>query len=145
MSKSQSTTRETKATELIQTRAVTLYVGQGVAEVKGSKGETYRVTSTGCTCPDSQRRQVDCKHVLATKALCAEYHRLKLAAELGETIRPSAALVVGSPDNSAGWGAGAPLRPNLEDDMSKLIGTGFGPQPVLCNEPGATPRLARGG
>ena len=36
---------------------------------------------------------MECKHILATKALCREYHALKAKAEQGETVKPSAALV----------------------------------------------------
>ena len=93
MSKSQSTTRETKAVELIQSGAVTLFVGQGMAEVKGSGSNVYRVTKDGCTCPDRQKRGQPCKHEIACRQLCAEYRELKAKADQGERIRPSSALL----------------------------------------------------
>ena len=88
-----NTSRESKAQALLESGAVQLFVGQGHALVTGSKGTTYRVTKAGCECPDAVKRQRDCYHTLAVKQLCAEYHRLKLAAELGERVKPSAALV----------------------------------------------------
>ena len=93
MSKSQSITREAKATELIPSGAVTLFVGQGTAEVKGSKGVTYTVTKDQCGCPDFTRRGVDCKHRIASRLLCEEFKALKAAAQRGETIRPSRHLL----------------------------------------------------
>ena len=89
----QSTTREARAQALIDSGAVTLYVGEGRAEVRGSRGVTYVVTRDQCGCPDFQRRGTDCKHRLAAKALCAEYRELKVAAERGERVRPSTALL----------------------------------------------------
>ena len=89
----QSTTREAKAQQLIDASAVTLYVGQGYATVRGSQGVTYTVTKDACGCKDFQRRGGDCKHRLAAKALCAEFRQLKAAAERGERVRPSSALL----------------------------------------------------
>ena len=87
------TTREARAQALIDAGAVTLYVGQGYAEVRGSKGVTYFVTRDQCGCPDFQRRAADCKHRIAAQRLCAEYRRLKAAAQRGERVRPSTALL----------------------------------------------------
>jgi hypothetical protein len=88
-----TSSREAKAQELLNTGAVTLYVGQGVAEVLGSRGITYTVTKDQCGCPDFTRRGVECKHRQAVKALCDEYKVCKAAAQRGETIRPSTALL----------------------------------------------------
>ena len=90
---SQSTTREARAQALIDAGAVTLYVGQGYAEVKGSNSVTYTVTKDACGCPDFVRRGVDCKHRIAAQQLCAEYRQLKAAAQRGERVRPSTALL----------------------------------------------------
>ncbi len=88
-----TTSREVRAQELINTGAVTLFVGERYAEVKGSKGETYKVTHEACTCPDFTRRGVECKHRLACRELCRQYRACKAAAQRGETIRPSTALL----------------------------------------------------
>ncbi len=88
-----NTSCETKAQELIQTGAVVLLVGTRTAQVRGSKGETYTVTHTTCTCKDFERRGVDCKHRIACRLLCEEYRELKAKAAAGETIRPSRHLL----------------------------------------------------
>ena len=93
MARNTTTSREAKAQELLESGAVTLYVGQRYAEVRGSKGETYKVTHEACTCPDFQRRGVDCKHRLACRELCRQYRELKAKAAAGETIRPSYTLL----------------------------------------------------
>ena len=51
------------------------------------------MVKTGCTCPDRVKRGQTCKHEIAVKHLCDEYHRLKLAAERGERVRPSRHLL----------------------------------------------------
>ena len=91
--RTQDTSREQRAQELIDAGAVTLYVGQGYADVKGSRGITYTVTRESCGCPDFTQRGVECKHRLAARRLCAEYRELKAKAERGERIRPSTALL----------------------------------------------------
>ncbi len=68
-SRTHSTTRQDKAIELIQSGAVTLNL-DGTATVRGSGKAVYTVTKTGCPCPDFTQRGVDCKHILATRALC---------------------------------------------------------------------------
>ncbi len=88
-----TTSREAKAQELINTGAVMLFVGERYAEVRGSKGETYKVTHESCECPDFQKRQVECKHRIACRQLCQEYRELKAKAAAGETIRPSRHLL----------------------------------------------------
>ena len=89
-----STTREARAQALIDSGAVTLFVGEGRAEVRGSEGVVYVVTKTSCGCKDFTQRGVElCKHRLAAKALCAEYRQLKAAVERGERVRPSSALL----------------------------------------------------
>ena len=89
-----TTSRETKAQALLESGAVELYIGLGVATVQGSKGTIYHVSrGTGCDCPDRIRRDQPCKHELAVKQLCDEYHRLKLAAQRGEKVRPSRHLL----------------------------------------------------
>ena len=86
-------TREQRATDLLTAGAVTLFVGRGYALVAGSKGNVYRVTKAGCECSDFRSRGMECKHLLAVKRLCAEYHALKARAEQGERVTPSAALL----------------------------------------------------
>ena len=93
MSKSQSTTREAKAQELITTGAVTLYVGKGYATVRGSGAAVYTVVKTGCTCPDRVKRGQTCKHEIASRLLCEEFKACKAAAQRGETVRPSRHLL----------------------------------------------------
>ncbi len=93
MSNRNHSSRETKAQELIRDGAVTLFVGQRYAEVRGSKGETYKVTHESCTCPDFTRRGVECKHRIACRQLCQEYRELKAKAKAGETVRPSRHLL----------------------------------------------------
>ena len=94
MSKSQSSTREAKAQEILKAGVIRLFVGQGYALVQNLRGSSeYKVTKAGCTCPDNQQRQVACKHMLAVKALCEEFKACKAAAQRGETIRPSTALL----------------------------------------------------
>ena len=89
-----STTREARAQALIDSGAVTLFVGEGRAEVRGSEGVVYVVTKTSCGCKDFTQRGVEwCKHRLAAKALCAEYRALKAKAAAGERVRPSSALL----------------------------------------------------
>ena len=56
MSKRDSTTREARAQALLNTGAVSLFVGQGYALVQGSGSNVYRVTKDGCTCPDAAQR-----------------------------------------------------------------------------------------
>ena len=93
MSKPQSTTRETKAAELIQSGAVQLFIGEARAEVRGSRGVSYIVTREGCSCPDRQYRGAGCCHELAVKQLCDEFRACRAAAERGERIRPSRHLL----------------------------------------------------
>ena len=94
MATKSTTSRETKAQELINSGAVSLFVGTGTAEVKGSRGITYIVTKdTGCSCPDRQYRGASCCHELAVRQLCAEYRAWKAKAEQGERIRPSSVLL----------------------------------------------------
>ena len=93
MTSQNPTTRESRAQALITAGAVSLFVGQGMAEVKGSKGVTYTVTKDQCGCPDFTRRGVDCKHRIASRLLCEEYRALKATAQRGERIRPSSALL----------------------------------------------------
>ena len=101
-----STTRDERATDLLNAGAVQLFVGKGYAEVQGKTG-TYVVTREGCGCKDHLHRGGDCYHILAVKRLCAEYHALKAKAEQGETVKPSAALLAALrwPDRPA------PVRP----------------------------------
>ena len=93
MARNTNTSREAKAQELLDTGAVSLYVGQGYALVQGSGANVYRVTRDGCTCPDRQKRGQPCKHEIAVRSLCGEYRAWKAKAEQGETIRPSTALL----------------------------------------------------
>ena len=93
MATTQHTSRDQRAQGLIDSGAVTLYVGQGYAEVRGSKGVTYTVTKEACGCLDFVRRGVDCKHRRAARRLCAEYRELKAKAAAGERVRPSTALL----------------------------------------------------
>ena len=93
MARNTNTSREQRAQELITTGAVTLFVGERYAEVRGTKGETYKVTHESCTCPDFQRRGVECKHRLACRELCRQYRELKAKAAAGETVRPSRHLL----------------------------------------------------
>ena len=93
MATKSNTSRETKAQELLDTGAVSLYVGQGYALVQGSGANVYRVTRDGCTCPDRQKRGQPCKYEIACRQLCAEYRDLKAKAEQGERVRPSTALL----------------------------------------------------
>ena len=89
----QNTSRDQRAQELIGAGAVTLFVGQGYAEVRGSKGVTYTVTKDACGCLDFVRRGVDCKHRIAARWLCTEFRLLKELAQRGERVRPSTALL----------------------------------------------------
>ena len=93
MQRNHNNSREAKARVLLESNSVQLFIGQGYALVTGSRGTTYRITKAGCECPGAVSRQRDCYHTLAVKQLCAEYHRLKLAAEFGERVRPSTALI----------------------------------------------------
>ena len=93
MATKNTSSREAKAQELLNGGAISLYVGKGYALVQGSGGRVYQVGSTGCTCPDATSRQVTCKHELAVRQLCAEYRQLKAAAQRGERVRPSTALL----------------------------------------------------
>ncbi len=129
----QSTTRETKAVELIQSGAVTLYVGQGYAEIKGSGRNVYRVTSTGCTCKDFERRGVDCKHRISARLLCEEFKACKAAAQRGETIRLSSALVaaVRWPEKPKATATGACKHCGAPTDFDVCSGCFFGNGPKL--------------
>ena len=93
MATKSNTSREAKAQELLNSGAVSLYVGQGYALVQGSGSNVYRVTKDGCTCPDATGRGAVCKHELAVRTLCQEYRRLKAAAARGEVVRPTSALI----------------------------------------------------
>ena len=93
MATKNTSSREARAQELITTGAVTLFVGERYAEVRGSKGETYKVTHEACACPDFTRRGIECKHRLACRELCRQYRELKAAAQRGETVRPSRHLL----------------------------------------------------
>ncbi len=93
MQRNHNNSREAKAQELLQSGAVSLFVGQGYALVQGSGSNVYRVTKDGCTCPDRQKRGQPCKHEIACRQLCAEYRELKAKADQGERIRPSSALL----------------------------------------------------
>ena len=94
MARNTTTSREAKAQELLDSGAVQLHIGLGVATVQGSGGSVYRVSrGTGCDCPDRQRRGQTCKHEIAAKQLCDEYKACRTAAERGETIRPSRHLL----------------------------------------------------
>ncbi len=93
MATKNTSSRESRAQELINTGAVVLLVGTRTAQVRGSKGETYTVTHTTCTCKDFERRGVDCKHRISARLLCEEYRACKAAAQRGERIRPSSALL----------------------------------------------------
>ena len=46
-----------------------------------------------CTCKDFERRQTECKHRIAARLLCEEFKACKAAAQRGETLRPSSALL----------------------------------------------------
>ena len=93
MATKNTSSRETKAQELLHNGAVSLFVGRGYALVQGSGSNVYRVTKDGCTCPDRQKRGLPCKHEIAVRSLCGEYWAWKAKAEQGETIRPSTALL----------------------------------------------------
>ena len=94
MATKNTTSREAKAQEILKAGVIRLFVGQGYALVQNLRGSSeYKVTKAGCTCPDFQLRQADCKHMLAVKVLCGEYHELKAKAEQGERVRPSSALL----------------------------------------------------
>ena len=113
MSKRDSTTREARAQALLNTGAVSLFVGQGYALVQGSGSNVYRVTKDGCTCPDRQKRGLPCKHEIAVKLLCGEYRAWKAKAGQGERIRPSSALLQAiwwpeKPKTTECQGCGAP-------------------------------------
>ncbi len=88
-----NTSRETKAQELLTSRAVSLFVGKGYADVQGSGTNVYRVTKDGCTCPDAAQRGRPCKHEIAVQSLCGEYRAWQVKAGQGERIRPSSALL----------------------------------------------------
>ena len=91
MATTKRTTREQRAQELLDNGAVSLFVGRGYANVKGSGDNIYRVTKDGCICPDRQKRGPGCKHELAVKALCEMYreHRSEARAT-GRTRMPAA-------------------------------------------------------
>jgi hypothetical protein len=89
----QSTTREQRAQSILNSGAVSLFVGRGYAEVKGSGSNVYRVTSAGCTCPDAAQRGRPCKHEIAVQSLCGEYRAWQVKAGQGERIHPSSALL----------------------------------------------------
>ncbi len=93
MQRNHNNSREAKAQELLQSGAVSLFVGQGYALVQGSGSNVYRVTKDGCTCPDRQKRGQPCKHEIAVRSLCSEYRAWNAKAEQGERIRPSSALL----------------------------------------------------
>ena len=93
MATKSTTSRETKAQELINSGAVQLHIGLGVATVRGSEGTVYRVTRDGCDCSDFVNRGVECKHRIAARLLCDEFKACKAAAQRGETIRPSYTLL----------------------------------------------------
>lgn len=103
MVSSKSTTREERAAALIREGRVRLHPGKGIATVAGSKGETYTVTKTSCTCPDFTARGLDCKHRIAARQLCAEYRAAAAQARNGETVRPSVGLL-----RALGWLAETP-------------------------------------
>ena len=88
----QSTTREQRAQALIDAGAVTLLVGTGTAEVKGSKGAVYTVTRDGCCCPDRTKRGQACKHELSVKALCEMFREHRSEAKASGKTRIPAAL-----------------------------------------------------
>jgi hypothetical protein len=69
--RSNSTTREAKALQLIAAGAVAITPGQKFATVKGSGHATCKVNKTdGCTCADLVNRAIECKHIIATRILC---------------------------------------------------------------------------
>ncbi len=83
------TSREAKAIALIDAGAVTLNL-DGSATVRGSGTVVYTVRSGVCTCPDFTRRGIDCKHVLACRALCQVYRQCKAdALATGRTCLPA--------------------------------------------------------
>ena len=84
-------TRETRAQALLDSGAVSLFVGKGFAYVRGSGDALYKVTSDGCTCPDFAKRGPGCKHEIAVRRLCAMYreHRSEARAT-GRTRMPAA-------------------------------------------------------
>ncbi len=92
MATKSNTSREAKAQELINTGAVTLYLGRGYAEVKGSGSNVYRVTKDGCCCPDRTKRGQACKHELAVKALCEMFREHRAEAKASGKTRMPAAL-----------------------------------------------------
>ena len=93
MATKSNTSREQRATELLTSGAVQLFIGEARAEVRGSRGTTYRVTSAGCECPDAAQRGRPCKHEIAVQSLCGEYRAWQVKAGQGERIRPSSALL----------------------------------------------------
>ena len=76
MARNTTTSRETKARQLVESGAVTLHIGVDVATVKGSGGNVYRVTKDACDCSDFVNRGVDCKHRICVRWLCTEYRLL---------------------------------------------------------------------
>ena len=116
LTSTKSTTREARAQALIDSGAVTLYVGQGYATVKGSGNVSYTVTKDACGCPDFQRRGINCKHRIAARWLCTEFRLLKELAQRGERVRPSTALLQAirwpeKPKAKACRDCGRPLNP----------------------------------
>lgn len=70
-------TRQQKALTLIEAGAIALVPGRKWATVKGSGKASYKVSKSGCECPDYKRLGLDagdpgfmCKHRLCLKALC---------------------------------------------------------------------------
>ena len=91
MATTKLTPRQRKAQELLDNGAVSLFVGRGYANVKGSGDNIYRVTKDGCICPDRCKRGLPCKHEIAVRELCRMYreHRSE-AQETGRTRMPAA-------------------------------------------------------
>ncbi|MCB9136727.1 MAG: SWIM zinc finger family protein [Caldilineaceae bacterium] len=57
--------RTNRALGILQRGELEVSAGGSYARCRGSNGETYRVTTRECTCPDHQRRGVTCKHITA--------------------------------------------------------------------------------
>jgi len=119
------TPRQTRALALLECGAVAFVPGQKWATVRGSGKATYRVSkSTGCTCQDFVRRGVECKHILACRALCdlAKLARRE-AAQTGRCTLPALlarALAAGTAEKAARSRVLAKLAADDQSDLYPL-------------------------
>lgn len=93
-------TREDRAANLLATGAVTLNL-DGTATVKGSGKAIYTVTKESCSCPDFQRRNLDCKHRIATRSLCGLYRACRDQARETGRVRVPYLLSLALPKGGA--------------------------------------------